>query len=215
VAGTNGIVVSAGATDVVILRNLRFDGLLGNGSNSANAGVNGIRFLSDRQLTIQNVNVFGFAQNCIDIEPSTSMKAVISNSSVDNCGAAGILVKPGSGANVGVSIDRAMVFNTVNGILANGTGGGTTSVQVFDSNISGNATSGVSATTNTQTTNLFVHNSVISNNNPTGVVSSGAQASVLLSQTVITNNSGAAFSTASVGTIFTFHNDMPFANTGG
>jgi hypothetical protein len=144
VAGTNGIVVSAGATDVVILRNLRFDGLLGNGSNSANAGVNGIRFLSDRQLTIQNVNVFGLAQNCIDIEPSTSM-AVISNLSVDNCGSAGILVKPGSGANVGVSIDRAMVFNTANGILANGTGGGTTSVQVFDSNISGNATSGVSA----------------------------------------------------------------------
>jgi hypothetical protein len=120
VAGTNGIVVSVGATDVVILRNLRFDGLLGNGSNSANAGVNGIRFLSDRQLTIQNVNVFGLAQNCIDIEPSTSM-AVISNLSVDNCGSAGILVKPGSGANVGVSIDRAMVFNTANGILANGT----------------------------------------------------------------------------------------------
>src|SRR6202790_5000561 len=32
VSGTNGIVVQAGATDVVILRNLRLDGLLGNGS---------------------------------------------------------------------------------------------------------------------------------------------------------------------------------------
>src|SRR5712675_1279806 len=37
VSGTNGIVVSAGANDVVILRNLRLDGLLGNASNPANA----------------------------------------------------------------------------------------------------------------------------------------------------------------------------------
>src|SRR5579864_8495798 len=46
VAGTNGIVVAGGATDVVILRNLRFDGLLGNGGNAGNAGINGISFIS-------------------------------------------------------------------------------------------------------------------------------------------------------------------------
>src|SRR5579864_7753699 len=46
VAGTNGITVAAGANDVVILRNLRFDGLLGNGGNAGNAGINGISFIS-------------------------------------------------------------------------------------------------------------------------------------------------------------------------
>src|SRR5215472_14160234 len=50
VAGTNGFVVAAGATDVVIIRNMRFDGLLGNGSNSGNAGINGIRFISGAAL---------------------------------------------------------------------------------------------------------------------------------------------------------------------
>src|SRR5262249_38695549 len=43
VAGTNGFNVSATATDVVIIKNVRFQGLLGNGSNAANAGVNGIQ----------------------------------------------------------------------------------------------------------------------------------------------------------------------------
>src|SRR5437660_93101 len=38
VAGTNGIVVAAAASDIVILRNLRLDGLRGAGN--ANAGLN-------------------------------------------------------------------------------------------------------------------------------------------------------------------------------
>src|SRR5262244_3440938 len=36
VSGTNGIVVQAGSSDVVIIKNIRFQGLLGNGGNSAN-----------------------------------------------------------------------------------------------------------------------------------------------------------------------------------
>src|ERR1041385_4894402 len=40
VAGTNAIVVSAGASDVVILRNLRLNGL----RNTASPGINGIDF---------------------------------------------------------------------------------------------------------------------------------------------------------------------------
>src|ERR1700757_4940840 len=38
VAGVNGIVVAATNTDIVIIKNIRFQGVLGNGSNSANAG---------------------------------------------------------------------------------------------------------------------------------------------------------------------------------
>src|SRR5271169_290904 len=54
VAGTNGITVAAQPTDRVIIRNLRLDGLLGNGSNSANAGLNGISFISGLSLTLTN-----------------------------------------------------------------------------------------------------------------------------------------------------------------
>src|SRR5438045_8332779 len=46
VAGTNGIVVQANAqTDVVILRNLRFNGI--------GSGLNGIRFLSGNDLNVE------------------------------------------------------------------------------------------------------------------------------------------------------------------
>src|SRR5437660_7994066 len=48
VAGTNGIVVAAAAGDIVILRNLRLDGLRGAGN--ANAGISGIRFISGGSL---------------------------------------------------------------------------------------------------------------------------------------------------------------------
>src|SRR5882672_8123164 len=43
VSGTNAIVVQAGANDVVTLRNIRINGIVGSPSG---AGLNGIRFLS-------------------------------------------------------------------------------------------------------------------------------------------------------------------------
>jgi hypothetical protein len=50
VAGTNGIVIQAGASDVVILRNLRINGISGTG----NGGINGIQFISGKLLVIEN-----------------------------------------------------------------------------------------------------------------------------------------------------------------
>src|SRR5437588_5808205 len=60
VSGTNGIVVQANSsTDVVILRNLRINGI--------GTGLNGIRFLSGKALFVENCDIFGFTQNGIDI----------------------------------------------------------------------------------------------------------------------------------------------------
>src|SRR5713101_1910742 len=60
VSGTNGIVVQANAsTDVVILRNLRINGI--------SSGINGIQFNSGKALIVENCYIFGFTQNGIDI----------------------------------------------------------------------------------------------------------------------------------------------------
>src|SRR5260370_32914820 len=60
VSGTNGIVINANAaTDVVILRNLRINGI--------GSGLNGIQFLSGKALGVENCAVFGFTQNGINI----------------------------------------------------------------------------------------------------------------------------------------------------
>src|SRR5712691_528098 len=60
VAGTPAIIVNAPANAVVIIRNLRING--------ASSGTHGIRFLAGGDLNIENVYIFGFTQNCIDIE---------------------------------------------------------------------------------------------------------------------------------------------------
>jgi len=59
VAGTNGIVVQAGPTDVVTLRNLRINGIRG----TASGGLNGIRYLAGGALHVENCHIFGFTQD--------------------------------------------------------------------------------------------------------------------------------------------------------
>src|SRR5215510_6985253 len=65
VAGTNGFVIAAGASDVVIIKNLRFQGLLGNGGNPGNAGQTAIKINSPgaAMVVIENVEIYGFAVN--------------------------------------------------------------------------------------------------------------------------------------------------------
>lgn len=115
VAGTNGIVVAAQSTDYVILRNLRFNGLLGAGN--ANAGLNGINYLSAAQLVVDNCDIFGFSQNGINMS-----------------------------TNNGVLQVRNTTFrnNTQNGINAVGSGG-TSFVQVYSSSFVGTVSGGVNS----------------------------------------------------------------------
>src|SRR5215467_1207736 len=80
VAGTNGIVVQAGPNDEVIIRNIRINGI----SQSGNGGFNGIRWLSDKSLHVENCAIFGFTQNAIDIEKSDGGKAFISGTVAEN-----------------------------------------------------------------------------------------------------------------------------------
>src|SRR5260221_9658596 len=60
VSGTNGIVVVANAsTDIVILRNLRINGI--------GTGINGIQMNSAKGLIIQHCDILGFNNNGINI----------------------------------------------------------------------------------------------------------------------------------------------------
>src|SRR5437667_278361 len=86
VAGTNGIVVAAAGTDVVILRNLRLDGLRGGGNG--NAGINGIRFISGAALHIDNCFIFGFNNNGIDIATAGG-RVTVDDTIATNNGASG------------------------------------------------------------------------------------------------------------------------------
>src|SRR5205807_208132 len=107
VSGTNGIVVQAGPSDVVILRNLRFNGI--------GTGINGIRWLSGKSLTVENCDIFGFTTNGIDIA-TTGGKALILNTVSSNNGGNGLSVQSTNTTFVDIR-NSTFAFNT-NGVLA-------------------------------------------------------------------------------------------------
>jgi len=135
VAGTNGIVVAAGGTDVVILRNMRFDGLRGGGN--AHAGLSGIRFLSGAKLIVDHCWVFGFNTHGIDIATTAAGSFVgINDTFIDNAGKTGVIVEStaatqvvlenvqarGNNFGLGVTVGNTAMVN--NSVFANGVGGG-------------------------------------------------------------------------------------------
>src|SRR5215467_6784811 len=73
VAGTNAIVVAAGANDTVTLRNLSINGLGATGNS-----LNGVRFISGATLHIEHCVIFGFSGgNGIDIEPNSGATVTV------------------------------------------------------------------------------------------------------------------------------------------
>src|SRR5947199_7068931 len=86
VAGTNGIVVQAGPSDVVILRNLRLNGL----RNSGNGGLSGIRFLSGASLIVDKCEIFGFNNNGVDVAMGASGQVWVTDTNIQNVGGTGI-----------------------------------------------------------------------------------------------------------------------------
>jgi hypothetical protein len=111
VAGTNGIVVQAGASDVVILRNLRINGI----SQSGNPGINGINFLAGGKLIVDNCDIFGFGTNGINIAVAAAGSfAAINNTRIENVGNGGIVVA--SAGATSVEIDNVRIYGSKLGV---------------------------------------------------------------------------------------------------
>jgi len=68
VSGTNGIVINAASTDVVIIRNLRFQGL---GPGSAGQGLSGINVIKCGAVIIQNCDIDNFSVDGIHFDQGT------------------------------------------------------------------------------------------------------------------------------------------------
>lgn len=117
VSGTNGFIISAGATDVVILRNLRLTGI----SQSVTPGLNGIRFLSGAQLIIDNCEIFGFSQNGIDValNQSTNANIVVHNTNLSLIGGIGINFANTSTGTVLGSLSNVAIRDVASGVATN------------------------------------------------------------------------------------------------
>lgn len=200
VSGTNGIVISAGASDVVVLRNLDIDGL--------NTGLNGIRFIAGGVLNVQHVLVYEFTQAGVDFEPNQASIAqlFVSDSSIHNNGGAGVLVKPAGGAKAQVSITRVEADDNNVGFDSEDNA----RVVIEDSNAMRNNTDGFLNNSVSASATTFLEGCV-SGTNTTGVDSKGAAGVVRISNDTMTNNS-VGLSASGGGQIISFGNNKNSGN---
>jgi hypothetical protein len=174
-SGVPGVVVNAGANDVVILRNLRINGVLG---GPQTAGTNGINFLAGRMVSVENCFIFDFSGTGINVTTATATILNVTNSNITNM-ATGISFAPS--ANTAVSeIDHTTIQKlTGNGITATGSA----FVTVTNSNIVNAAGTGVNAGGAGPV--LGVDSSSVSSNNTAFATSGGL---IRISRNVIYDN---------------------------
>ncbi|AVP99642.1 hypothetical protein C7S18_21780 [Ahniella affigens] len=117
VSGTNGVVINAAATDNVVLRNLKFDGI--------GTGLSGIRLLSAGSLTVDHCVINDFVDFAIDIAPTVSAsKVFVLNSVLRRAGnlstEALIRVQPTSPASVYLLVDGSNLIASKSGLRMKG-----------------------------------------------------------------------------------------------
>lgn len=179
---TNGIIVNAATTDIVILRNLSIDG--------AGNGLDGIRYLAGKQLHVENCTIFGFTQQGIDVALTNSGILSVFNTTIEkvadgitmtnsagtmSASLDGVYLKSATNSGLNLlsgiaTISRSVVAHNTNfGIIAQGGA----VINVESCIISNNGT-GVSANAGTATVRLS-NNSIFNNN--TGIVATGTVSS--------------------------------------
>jgi polygalacturonase len=190
VSGTKGIVIAAGAADVVYLKGLDIDGI--------GAGLNGVQFNSGAVLRITDSTIHQFNAGAgagVSFAPSTAGtgKRVIENTVIsDNGGATfgnGVFVAPTNGAVADVSLKNVQVTNNGAGLRfdTTGTGGGRINAVVRDSTIAQNALSGVVAV-GPVSVQVLLDGASIAHNGGFGVNSVGVGALVTITRSSITQN---------------------------
>jgi hypothetical protein len=152
--GTNGIIVNAGPSDVVILRNLSINGSQG---SLISPGFNGIKILAAGSVHVENCNISRNTQtpangNGIWALPSTvnPLRLFVNNTTIQQngqtSGSAGILIQPTGSGRVIAEIGNSRIQRNASGIVAdNSLTTGAVIVAIHDSEVTGNLYDGILA----------------------------------------------------------------------
>ncbi len=156
VSGTNGIVVNAGANDVVILRNLSFNGM--------GTGINGVSYLAGAAVVIESCSFYGFTNNTVNVNLTNNGNLLMKNSSIQ-----------GSSQGVGISTTAGRVNAILQNVDIRGTGNAIHSVSGFTEIIESTLTQNTGvAILGDLTSTISVEHSTISNNGVGAQVQPGA-----------------------------------------
>jgi hypothetical protein len=203
VSGTNGIVVSAGTSDVVVLRGLEFQGL--------GTGLDGIKVTSVGSLFVENSVIDGFRGSPghgIDFEPSAAAELYVTNTNIRNNGGSGIFVKSSAGV-ASVSLDGGRLENNAVGINAQDN----TRATIRDATISNNTTAGVQAQAAAGTAEVNLESVVVSlNGNGLQAGGSGVNGTIRMTNVTVVNNT-TGIAAGAGGTVLSFVNNRIAGNT--
>jgi hypothetical protein len=188
VSGTNGIVVSVAATDVVYLRGLDFEGLT--------TGLAGISFIGSGALHVEKCLIRGFNSTSgwgIKFAPNNTASLSVADTVIADNGTSaaftgGVLVQPTASAIVNVSLKRVQLAHNALGLDAVGDTAGSVHVVIEDSIVTDNVNSGVISETAGPRTTMMIKDSVSANNGTNGVKASGSNAALYLGNSQIYGN---------------------------
>ena len=106
VSGTNGIVISAGPSDVVVLRGITFEGI--------GTGIDGIQVVSAGKVMVENCYIRGFSLRGISVEPTANVVVTVSDTTLHGNTSNGIVIRPAAGVTAQVTLDNVSIVNNVN-----------------------------------------------------------------------------------------------------
>ncbi len=150
---TTGVIINAGPTGVVILRNLNING--------AGNGINGIKITSAKKVIIENCNLFGFTQRGVEINTTEPCTVMMNNVTVNN--AADAVGISNSASTVIIDNSRFQMLSNAGVNLMTG------QATLTNSNISGCGTGIITAAKTTAT----ISGNTITNND-TGLQNAGS-----------------------------------------
>jgi hypothetical protein len=221
-AGTTGILVNAGANDIVNIRGLVIEG--------AGSCFNGIRFFAGGVLHVQDTVIRGCrgttagAHNGIVIAnasgtPEIDITDVLIEDNGGVVGAAGVLIKPTGTGGAKVTMTRVQTLNNQIGVSIDGdlaTGPITAVIQ--DSTISGNAQQGLVSVSPNGTDSLVtvqVSSSTASGNGGNGMQSAGQRSTVRVGSSTASGNGGVGLQANNSGVLQSYGDNYTDGNTGG
>jgi hypothetical protein len=207
------ITTPAGAA--VVLRGLDFNALGAAGSS----GQAVIMFNGAGVLHLHKVRIsyaLGGAGG-IFFNPNGAATLDISDSYITDNGTsgtgAGIYVKPASGIQAYVSINRTQIENNYFGIVADGNQGGIINGTISDSVVSGNIENGITASTTSSNVLLLIDQTKVSGNIH-GLVAGGSTAAMMVRNTTVTGNTAAGLFTVNGGALYSYGNNSVDGNNG-
>ena len=149
-ASTNGIIINAGVNDNVVLRGLTIQG--------ARTGLNGVRFLAGKSLTLENVYISGNNTatpngNGVLFAPSTGTSTltitdtvIFENGDLNAATGAAVQIAPTGSASVQAVLSNVSATGHATGLRADASNtSGVVRVTASNSAFAGNVTSGVTA----------------------------------------------------------------------